>query len=131
MSELEGFITLAKDAVLIIGLILVFIGAFCNLVGAIGLLRFPNFFVRLHAATVGTIGGAAYPLIGVALTAVACDFLGAMKWFIISGSILTSIIIILTSPAGSHALARAAHRFGVPVEPKVCDLLEEDRGGRR
>ncbi|PCN50088.1 cation:proton antiporter [Candidatus Geothermarchaeota archaeon ex4572_27] len=108
---------------------IVAMGAFCDLVGSIGLLRFPNFFVRLHAATVGTIGGAAYPLMGVALMALACDFLGAARWSIAAGSALTSIIVVLTAPAGSHALARAAHRSGVPVEPKVCDLLEEDRRG--
>jgi len=127
---LNDFIPLLKDMALIAGLALVVIGVFCDLVGSIGLLRFPNFFVRLHAATVGTIGGAAYPLLGVALIALACDFLGQARWFIATGSILTSIIVILTAPAGSHALARAAHRSRLPVEPKVCDLLEEDRGGR-
>jgi len=120
---------LLKQAALYAGMAIVAMGAFCDLVGSIGLLRFPNFFVRLHAATVGTIGGAAYPLMGVALMALACDFLGAARWSIAAGSALTSIIVVLTAPAGSHALARAAHRSGVPVEPKVCDLLEEDRRG--
>jgi multicomponent Na+:H+ antiporter subunit G len=120
-----------EQLILLAGMALVAIGVFCDLVGSIGLLRFPNFFVRLHAATVGTIGGAAYPLLGAALMAAACDFLGSARWFVAAGSILTAVIIILTAPAGSHALARGAHRMGVPVEPKVCDLLEEDRGGRR
>jgi len=128
---LDLLIPLLKQAALLIGMALVAVGVFCDLVGSIGLLRFPSFFVRLHAATVGTIGGAAYPLVGVALMALASDFLGSAKWFIMTGSILTAIIITLTAPAGSHALARAAHRAGIPVEPKVCDLLEEDRGGRR
>lgn len=128
---MEALVLILKQASLLVGMALVAIGVFCDLVGSMGLLRFPNFFVRLHAATVGTIGGAAYPLVGVALIALACDFLGSAKWFITTGSILTSIIIVLTAPAGSHALARAAHRMGIPVEPKVCDLLEEDRGGRR
>lgn len=127
---MEELISILKQASLIVGMALTAVGAFCDLVGSIGLLRFPNFFVRLHAATVGTIGGAAYPLVGVALVAAACDFLGPAKWFIVTGSVLTSIIIVLTAPAGSHALARGAHRSGVPVEPKVCDLLEEDRGRR-
>ncbi len=129
--DLGSLIPVLKELALYVGMALVAVGVFCDLVGSIGLLRFPNFFVRLHAATVGTIGGAAYPLLGVALMALACDFLGDIKWFIATGSFLTSIIVVLTAPAGSHALARAAHRSGVPVEPKVCDLLEEDRGGRR
>ncbi|MCX8205430.1 MAG: monovalent cation/H(+) antiporter subunit G [Candidatus Nezhaarchaeota archaeon] len=127
---MEELTSALGQAFLILGIALAFVGAFCDLVGSIGLLRFPSFFVRLHAATVGIIGGAAYPLVGVALVAAACDFLGPARWFVVTGSVLTSIIIVLTAPAGSHALARAAHRAGVPVEPKVCDLLEEDRGRR-
>lgn len=110
-----------------IGVILVFIGALCDLFGSLGMLRFPNFFVRLHAATIGAIGGAVYPCIGVAFIAVACDFLGSFKWYIIGGSLVTAIFIALAAPTGSHALARAAHRAKVvPVEPKVVDFLEED-----
>ncbi|MEM4040850.1 MAG: monovalent cation/H(+) antiporter subunit G, partial [Ignisphaera sp.] len=66
----------------IIGEILVIIGAICDLLGAIGLLRFPNFYVRLHALTVGTIGGAFVPLIGVALIAIGSEFLGPYRWVI-------------------------------------------------
>ncbi len=117
-----------QQILLYIGIILVVIGALCDLIGALGLLRFPNFFVRLHAATVGTIGGAVYPLFGLTLMTVACDFLGYWKWLLASGSFITALIIMITAPAGSHALARGAHRRGVPVEPKVCDFLEEDKG---
>ncbi|RLE57403.1 MAG: cation:proton antiporter [Thermoprotei archaeon] len=116
-----------KLAALIIGGVLTVVGALCDLIGAIGLLRFPNYFVRLHAATVATIGGAVYPLFGVAIMSLACDFLGVARWFISAISFLTAIIITLTAPTGSHAVARAAHKAGVPVHPKACDLLEEDR----
>ena len=113
--------------VFIIGLILVTIGAICDLAGALGLVRFPNFFVRLHAATVGTIGGAVYPLFGVTLMSLALNYLGVIRYFIAAGAFLTAIAIVLTAPVGSHALARAAHRSKtVPVEPKVCDFLRED-----
>ena len=113
--------------VFIIGLILITIGAICDLAGALGLVRFPNFFVRLHAATVGTIGGAVYPLFGITLMSFALNYLGVMRYFIATGAFLTAIAIVLTAPVGSHALARAAHRSKtVPVEPKVCDFLKED-----
>ena len=39
-----------------IGLALVVIGAISDLIGALGMIRFPNFYVRLHAATIGAIG---------------------------------------------------------------------------
>lgn len=116
-----------EQVLLYIGIALVVIGALCDLIAAIGLNRFPSFFVRLHAATVGVIGGAVCPLFGVTLMAFACDFLGYWRWFLAGGSFLTAIIIMIVAPVGSHALARGAHRHGIPVEPKVCDFLEEDR----
>jgi multicomponent Na+:H+ antiporter subunit G len=111
---------------IIIGEILVSIGVFCSLVAAIGMLRFPNFFVRLHAATVGSIGGAFVPIIGAAFIVAGSDFLD-YKWLFFGSMIITAVMVMLVSPAGSHALARATHRAKVaPVEPKVVDHLEED-----
>ncbi|MEM0296778.1 MAG: monovalent cation/H(+) antiporter subunit G, partial [Zestosphaera sp.] len=42
----------------IAGQVLITVGVFCDLVASISMLRFPNFYTRLHAATVGSIGGA-------------------------------------------------------------------------
>ncbi len=119
------------DLVLIyLGEILVVIGVLCDLIGSIGLLRFPNFYLRLHAATVGTIGGAFVPLIGAALIAAGSEYLGVYRWFMAGGAVVTAILILILAPAGSHALARATHRARVtPVYPKVVDHLEEDMGG--
>lgn len=114
-----------------LGQALIVIGVFCDLVAAIGLLRFPNFYLRLHAATVGTIGGAFVPLIGAALLAAGSTYLGDYRWFIAGGALVTAIIVLILAPAGSHALARAAHRSRAAiVEPKVVDYLEEDEVGR-
>ncbi|MEM2253066.1 MAG: monovalent cation/H(+) antiporter subunit G [Desulfurococcaceae archaeon] len=114
-----------------LGQALIVIGVFCDLVAAIGLLRFPNFYLRLHAATVGTIGGAFVPLIGAALLAAGSTYLGAYRWFIAGGALVTAIIVLILAPAGSHALARAAHRSRAAiVEPKVVDYLEEDEVGK-
>ncbi|MEM1532731.1 MAG: monovalent cation/H(+) antiporter subunit G [Desulfurococcaceae archaeon] len=114
-----------------LGQALIVIGVFCDLIAAIGLLRFPNFYLRLHAATVGTIGGAFVPLIGAALLAAGSTYLGAYRWFIAGGALVTAIIVLILAPAGSHALARAAHRSRAAiVEPKVVDYLEEDEVGK-
>jgi len=118
-----------NDVLIIIGEIAVAIGVITDVIAAIGMLRFPNFFVRLHAATVGTIGGAFLPLIGAALIAAGAEFLGPYRWFMAGGSVVTAILILILAPAGSHALARATHRSRTAkVEPKVVDHLEEDRG---
>ncbi len=114
-----------------VGEALVLIGAIFDVIAAIGLLRFPNFFVRLHAATIGTIGGAFVPLIGVSIMSLGCGFLGPTRFFVAGGAFVTALLILFLAPAGSHLLARAAHisREAV-VYPKVVDHLEEDRGGR-
>ncbi len=118
------------DYILItIGGFLLVVGALCDLIAAIGMNRFPNFFVRLHAATVGTIGGAFYPLIGAALIAFGSEFLGNYRWFVGGASIVAAFLVLILAPAGSHALARAAHKSKTAiVHPKVVDHLEEDGG---
>ena len=122
-------IELVKTIIFFIGMGLVGLGAIFDLIGALGLLRFPNFFIRLHAATIGAIGGAVYPLIGVALMAPSLESFGQYRWYLMGGAIITALFIVLAAPTGSHALARATHRAKVvPVEPKIVDHLEEDKG---
>ncbi|OYT40801.1 MAG: cation:proton antiporter [Desulfurococcales archaeon ex4484_58] len=108
------------------GLTLIFIGGICDLLGSLGLLKFPNFYVRLHAATVGAIGGAVIPLIGVSLVALGSDFL-PNKYIIAGASFITAIIILIIAPTGSHALAYAAHRAGIVEWKPKCDHLERDK----
>lgn len=121
-----------NEILIYLGEMLVAIGVFCDLAASIGMIRFPNFYVRLHAATVGTIGGAFVPLIGVALIALGAEWLGTYRFFLAGASIVTAVLIIILAPVGSHVLARAAHRAGVvEVKPKVVDHLEEDRRARR
>ncbi|MEM2226528.1 MAG: monovalent cation/H(+) antiporter subunit G [Candidatus Bathyarchaeia archaeon] len=101
------------------------IGGFCAVVGAIGLIRFPNYFVRLHAATVAVIGGSVVPLVGLAIYSLSTPAEWDVRAIYFSNALIIAALIVLTSPVGTHAMARAAHRAGVPVEPKVCDKLEE------
>jgi len=111
-----------------LGLALVSIGAFMDLIAAIGLLKFPNFYVRLHAATIGAIGGAVIPLFGASLIALGADFIPVNHKYAIAGaSFVTALIVMIAAPAGSHALAYAAHRARLIEWKPVCDHLEEDR----
>ena len=89
----------------------------------IGLLKFPNFYVRLHAATIGTIGGAAVPLFGVALLALGTNI--PHKYAIAGASLITGIITLLAAPAGATALAYAAHKTNaIKWKPKTDHLKE-------
>lgn len=107
------------------GLALLTIGTIFDLLGSIGLLKFPNFYVRLHAATIGAIGGAVVPLIGVALIALSSDFL-PNKYAIAGASFVTALLILIVAPTGSHALAYATHKARIVDWDPVCNHLEED-----
>ncbi len=117
-----------EEFMVLVGMVFIGIGAFADLVASIGINRFRNFYLRLHAATIGTIWGAFLPLIGASLLATGCHCLGEYRWFMAGGSLVTAILILILGPAGSHALARATHRSGiVRVEPCIVDHLDPEK----
>jgi multicomponent Na+:H+ antiporter subunit G len=79
-------------------------GGFC-MVGAIGLLRMPDFYTRMHAASVTDTLGAVLVLGGLVLQ--AGFTLVAVKLLIIG------MLLFFASPTASHALARAAMARGL------------------
>jgi len=79
-------------------------GAFC-VIGATGLLRMPDFFTRMHAASIIDTLGAAFILMGLVLQ--AGFSLVTIKLIAIG------ILLFFTSPVATHALARAALARGV------------------
>ena len=79
-------------------------GCFC-IVGGIGLLRMPDFYTRLHAASVLETLGAGLLLLGLILQ--AGFSLVAVKLGMLG------LLIFFASPAATHALARAAMARGV------------------
>lgn len=87
-------------------IIFVTLGAFFLLMGAIGILRFPDFYSRMHAAGKCDTLGSLLVVAGLALHA---DLLSAAKIFFIA------IFIFLTSPTATHAIARAALTNKVPL----------------
>ena len=74
-------------------------GLFC-IVGALGLLRMPDFFTRMHATSVIETLGAGFILLGLMLQ--AGFTLVAVKLLFIG------VLIFFASPTATHALARAA-----------------------
>jgi multicomponent Na+:H+ antiporter subunit G len=89
--------------------LLVIGGAFC-VIGAVGLLRMPDFFTRMHAASLVDTLGAAFILLGLMLQ--AGPTLVTVKLVAIG------ILLFFTSPVATHALARAALARG--VEPELA-----------
>lgn len=83
------------------------IGTFFIFSSAVGIIRFPGVFTRLHAATKAPTLGIASMLIGTFLFLYVAHGL-------LSGKLLLAIIfILLTNPVGGHMLSRAAHKSGV------------------
>lgn len=108
-----------------LGSFLVILGGVFDFLAALGMLRFPNFYVRLHAATIGAIYGAVLPLIGVALLALGLEGLEG-RFIIAGGALVTAMILLIVSPIGSHVLAYATHKAGVVKWEPVVDHLKED-----
>ena len=75
-------------------------GSIFLIIGTIGLIRFPDFFTRLHAASVVDTLGCILIMMGLMLQAGLS--LVTVKL------ILIVIFILLTSPTAAHALAKAA-----------------------
>lgn len=80
-------------------------GGFFCIVGAVGLLRMPDFFTRTHAASLIETLGAGLILAGLALQA---GFTLALLKLVILG-----LLILFASPTATHALAKAARERGV------------------
>lgn len=74
-------------------------GVFC-IIGAIGLLRMPDFYTRMHAASVIETLGAGLILFGLMLQA---------GFTLVTVKLLMlGVLILFVSPTATHALARAA-----------------------
>ncbi len=96
------------------------LGAMLCIVGTIGVLRFPDFYTRVHEASITDTSGAGLVLIGMAL--MAPHWLVIVKVFCITG------FLLLTSVTSSHALVNAAHTAGLQhkIGPMGRSEHEED-----
>jgi multicomponent Na+:H+ antiporter subunit G len=84
----------------ILSWVLIVIGSVFSVVGAIGLLRLPDFYTRLHAAGITDTFGAWALMVGILLQ--------AESWLVAVKLVLIVIFLFFTSPTATHALARAA-----------------------
>lgn len=96
--------------------VLIAAGSGFLIVGAVGLVRMPDMFTRMHAASVIDTMGAG--LLGAGLMLQAGFTLVALKLFFLL------VLIFFTGPVVSHALAQAALHAG------LRPLLHDDRRNR-
>jgi multicomponent Na+:H+ antiporter subunit G len=101
----------------VIGIICIFIGLFFTVVGCIGVIRFPDIYNRLQAATKCVTLGTCGMLLGTMLIA---------GWStIMLKCIICIFFILVTSPTAAHALARSSHKYGIKLwEKSVCNQFD-------
>ncbi|MFH0764654.1 MAG: monovalent cation/H(+) antiporter subunit G [Candidatus Omnitrophota bacterium] len=103
-----------------IGLSLIVVGLVFDFFGCLGLVRMPDVYNRLQAATKCVTLGTCTIMLGV---------------FVISGfnavgikALLCGLFLLLTSPTAAHALSRGAYRAGVKLWDKsVVDKYGNDK----
>jgi len=108
--------------------VLIGIGLFFNLMAGIGLLRFPDYFTRLHAGTKCTTFGSIF-LIGAVMLQFGAAWIhggwDASESVIVTHSAIALLALLVTNPTGAHAIARAGYRSGIKPAQAVVDDLED------
>jgi multicomponent Na+:H+ antiporter subunit G len=104
--------------------ILIGVGMTFDVFGCIGLLRLPDVYNRLQAATKCVTLGTCLILVGTAL--------GGASAAMSIKAVLCAVFILLTSPVGAHAIARGAYKSGVRLwEGSVMDRYGEEKHPER
>jgi multicomponent Na+:H+ antiporter subunit G len=102
----------------IIGYIFVTVGAIFDFFGCMGLVRLPDVYNRLQAATKCVTLGTIFILLGTAIVTATPQI--AIK------AVLCAIFVLITSPTGAHALARGSYISGVSLwEGSVTDKFKD------
>lgn len=89
----------------IISTIFIIAGLFFVLVGTIGLLRFPDFYTRMHATGKCDTLGEGLMLIGL-MVYQGFDLISVKLLFLV-------IFIFVANPVATHAIARRAYKVGL------------------
>ena len=104
-----------SDLLTLLAAALIVIGSLFSLVAAIGLIRLPDLYTRMHAASkAGTLGS------GLALIAIAVH---ATDTGTMTRALAGVIFFLLTAPVSSHLLAKAAYAVGYRLHPS--SVLDE------
>ncbi len=98
---------------------LILLGSAAVVTGALGLVRFPDFYTRLHAAGVTDTAGAELIIFGMILQ--------APTWIVAAKLGFIAVFLGLTSPVATHAIAHAAWMVG--FRPLVGARLRHTEDG--
>lgn len=109
-------VTTLSGIPLIITAVMLVVGCGMMLIAAIGLVRFPDFYSRIHPAGNGDTLGQGLVMLALIVAAIATG----ESWVDWTKMILIIAFIFVVNPTATHALARAAWITGVkPWEKPV------------
>jgi len=94
---------------------LLVVGGVFTLVGAIGMIRFPDFFMRLHAPTKATtlgVGGMLLASMGIGWAAGAAGV----------HQLLITLFLFVTAPVSANLMAKAALHLGLASKAPPPEL---------
>lgn len=98
--------------------VFLFLGAAFMLLASIGVLRLPDLFTRMQAATKAATLGSAFLLLAVTV------HFGELG--VTTRALATVAFILLTAPVAAHMIGRAAYFVAVPLWEKT--ITDELRG---
>ncbi len=95
-------------------------GAVFSLLAAVGVLRLPDLYTRMHAASKAGVVGA-----GLVLLAVAIE---SGDGSVVIRAVLGILFLLLSTPVGAHLLAKAAFRAGFrPIVTNSINDMEAEK----
>ncbi len=107
----------------IVSIVLITTGLVFFLGAAIGIIRFPDFYCRMHAAGKGDTLSTVLILGGFALQ--QFDTLAAGEFVFFAKIMIICLFIFTTSPTATHELIRAGYEVGLPPWTKSPPGTEE------
>ncbi len=97
---------------------LILVGTLFCVLAALGMLRLPDVYTRMHAASKAGAVGTGFILVAIAL--VSLDVAVALR------AIVALFFLLLTTPVSAHLLARASLKAGYDPAPATqCDDVAE------
>lgn len=98
--------------------VLFLLGGAAVVTGAIGLIRFPDFYTRMHAAGITDTAGASLMILAMILQ--------APNWQVAAKLLIVEAFLFFTSPTSTHAIAHAAWIVG--YKPMLGPGLKREEG---
>lgn len=98
-------------SVAVIGACLALAGGLLLVLAGVGIVRLPDAYMRMHAASKASALGASCILLAVGLLSLDSG--------VMVRALVTAGFMLVTTPLAANLLGRAARRSGVPFEPET------------